>query len=90
MTRSGNSRLPATDGDHLLAMVILTDVLDLLTVQLNLEAAGSVDVRYPGTWQARQRTTSACLSAEVGSGLHSSRSRPRALPAACSNSMRLA
>jgi Zn-dependent protease/predicted transcriptional regulator len=48
MSRSGNSRLLVTEGERLVGIVTLRDVMNFLNVKLNLEDAEAVDVRYPG------------------------------------------
>ena len=48
MSRSGNSRLLVTEGDRLVGIVTLRDVMNFLNVKLNLEDAEAVDVRYTG------------------------------------------
>jgi CBS domain-containing protein len=48
MTRSGNSRLLVTEGERLVGIVTLRDLMNFLNVKLNLEEAETVDVRYTG------------------------------------------
>jgi Zn-dependent protease/predicted transcriptional regulator len=57
MTRSQNTRLLVTEGDRLVGVVTLRDVMKFLNVKLNLEEAEPVDLRYAdvATRQARQR-----------------------------------
>jgi Zn-dependent protease/predicted transcriptional regulator len=57
MTRSQNSRFLVTEGDRVVGVVTLRDVLKFLNVKLNLEEAEPVDLRYAdvATRQARQR-----------------------------------
>ena len=46
MSRSGNSRLLVTEGERLVGIVTLRDLMNFLNVKLNLEEAETVDVRY--------------------------------------------
>ena len=48
MSRSGNSRLLVTEGERLVGIVTLRDLMNFLNVKLNLEEAETVDVRYTG------------------------------------------
>jgi Zn-dependent protease/predicted transcriptional regulator len=54
MARTGNSRLLVTEGDRLVGVVTLTDLMNFLNVKLNLEGADQVDLRYAGV--ARRQT----------------------------------
>jgi Zn-dependent protease/predicted transcriptional regulator len=57
MTRTQNSRLLVTEGDRVVGVVTLRDVLNFLNVKLSLEEPEPVDLRYAdvATRQARQR-----------------------------------
>jgi Zn-dependent protease/CBS domain-containing protein len=48
MARTGNSRLLLTEGDRLVGVVTLTDLMNFLNAKLNLEGADQVDLRYAG------------------------------------------
>jgi Zn-dependent protease/CBS domain-containing protein len=48
MARTQNSRVLVTEGDRLVGMVTLSDLMNFLNVKLNLEAADQVDLRYAG------------------------------------------
>jgi Zn-dependent protease/predicted transcriptional regulator len=48
MARTGNSRLLVTEGDRLVGVVTLTDLMNFLSVKLNLEEADQVDLRHAG------------------------------------------
>jgi Zn-dependent protease/predicted transcriptional regulator len=48
MTRTQNSRLMVTEGDRVVGIVTLRDVLNFLNVKLNLEEPDAVDLRYAG------------------------------------------
>jgi Zn-dependent protease/CBS domain-containing protein len=48
MTRTRNSRLLVTEGDRLVGVVTLSDLMNFLNVKLNLEDADQVDLRYAG------------------------------------------
>src|SRR5918995_2664518 len=46
MSRSGNARLLVTEGDRLLGIVSMRDLMNFLNVKLHLEEAEPVDLRY--------------------------------------------
>jgi Zn-dependent protease/CBS domain-containing protein len=48
MARTQNSRVLVTEGDRLVGVVTLSDLMNFLNVKLNLEAADQVDLRYAG------------------------------------------
>jgi Zn-dependent protease/predicted transcriptional regulator len=48
MARTGNSRLLVTEGDRLVGVITLTDLMNFLNAKLNLEGADQVDPRYAG------------------------------------------
>jgi Zn-dependent protease len=48
MSRSGNSRMLVTEGERLVGIVTLRDLMNFLNVKLNLEEGEAVDVRYTG------------------------------------------
>jgi Zn-dependent protease len=55
MARTQNSRLLVTDGDRVVGIITLMDLLNFLNVKLNLEEAEAVDLRYAGA--ATRETT---------------------------------
>ena len=55
MARTQNSRLLVTEGDRVVGIITLMDLLNFLNVKLNLEEAEAVDVRYAGV--ATRETT---------------------------------
>jgi Zn-dependent protease len=59
MARTQNSRLLVTEGDRVVGIITLRDLLKFLNVKLNLEEAEAVDLRYAGVGTretgARQR-----------------------------------
>jgi Zn-dependent protease/predicted transcriptional regulator len=48
MARTRNSRLLVTEGDQLVGVITLRDLMNFLNVKLNLEGADQVDPRYAG------------------------------------------
>ena len=46
MTRTQNTRLLVTEGDRLVGLITLRDVMKFLNVKLNLEEGEAVDLRY--------------------------------------------
>jgi Zn-dependent protease/CBS domain-containing protein len=54
MIRTENSRLLATEGDRLVGIVTLRDMMKFLSAKLNLEETDEVDLRYAGL-AARER-----------------------------------
>ena len=48
MSRTQNTRLLVTEGDRLIGVVTLRDLMKFLTAKLNLEEADAVDLRYAG------------------------------------------
>ena len=48
MSRTRNARLPVTDGERLVGVVTLRDLMSFLAVKLDLEEAGEVDLRQLG------------------------------------------
>ena len=48
MSRTRNARLPVTDGERLVGVVTLRDLMSFLAVKLDLEEAGEVNLRQLG------------------------------------------
>ena len=56
VTRTRNSRLLVTEGDRLVGLITLRDVMNFLNAKLNLEVGEALDRRHPDvTMRERDR-----------------------------------